>query len=305
MTSGDQPPPIPANHRNPQPQPLESEDHLHNAAVQEAVQCTKSNVAAIQAQNIACGDWKECETKLLELRNKNSGNVWFRGQQDSNWKLDTTLERQDSERKYSVKGYLKILRRVKPEIEAFTDPEWCVEGGDWIDNPPPFCNSQGKLPYAYMAHLRHHSFPSPLLDWTASPYIAAYFAFRKAKHDNAIAIYVFVENIEALSKLPPCGPVIVPIAPNFTTSKRHFLQRSRYTACVRFEKDAWEFVAHQEVFKQQTQSVLWKFVVPATERVKVLSRLDQFNLNAYSLFGSEECLMETLAFREFEQQEGH
>src|SRR5579871_975887 len=32
--------------------------------------------------------------------------------------------------------------------------------------------------YDYMAYLRHHGFPSPLLDWTRSPYVAAFFAFR-------------------------------------------------------------------------------------------------------------------------------
>jgi len=30
-----------------------------------------------------------------------------------------------------------------------------------------------------MTRLRHHGFPSPLLDWPQSPYIAAFFAFNK------------------------------------------------------------------------------------------------------------------------------
>jgi hypothetical protein len=44
--------------------------------------------------------------------------------------------------------------------------------------------------------------------------------------------------------------------------------------------------------------VLWKIVIPPSERTKVLSLLDRFNVNAYSLFGSDESLMETLAVRE-------
>ncbi len=44
--------------------------------------------------------------------------------------------------------------------------------------------------------------------------------------------------------------------------------------------------------------VIWKFNLPAAERLKVLKSLDRSNINAFSLFQSEESLMETMAFRE-------
>jgi predicted MPP superfamily phosphohydrolase len=47
------------------------------------------------------------------------------------------------------------------------------------------------------------------------------------------------------------------------------------------------------------QDLLWKFVIPAGERKKVLRVLERSNINAYSLFGSEESLMETIAVRHF------
>jgi hypothetical protein len=47
------------------------------------------------------------------------------------------------------------------------------------------------------------------------------------------------------------------------------------------------------------QAFCWKFTIPVTEQPKVLALLDEYNLNAFSLFGSEEHLMETLATREF------
>jgi hypothetical protein len=58
-------------------------------------------------------------------------------------------------------------------------------------------------------------------------------------------------------------------------------------------------VPHQGVFNinRSDQDLLWKIEIPASERVKVLHFLDKFNLNAFSLFDSEESLMETLAFR--------
>jgi hypothetical protein len=53
--------------------------------------------------------------------------------------------------------------------------------------------NQKVLAYSYMAHLRHNGFPSPLLDWTRSPYVAAFFAFSKPQSDE-VAIYGFAES---------------------------------------------------------------------------------------------------------------
>jgi hypothetical protein len=43
---------------------------------------------------------------------------------------------------------------------------------------------------------------------------------------------------------------------------------------------------------------LLKFTIPATERRAVLQRLDLMNVNPYSLFGSEDSLVRTIARRE-------
>ena len=49
-----------------------------------------------------------------------------------------------------------------------------------------------------------------------------------------------------------------------------------------------------------TQDRLLKFTIPATERKKVLQILDSHNLNAFSLFQTEETLLNTIAVRELE-----
>ena len=71
----------------------------------------------------------------------------------------------------------------------------------------------------------------------------------------------------------------------------------------RQEEEAWRFTPHEKSFTSDASRLaserLVKFNLPSTERVKVLKFLDAFNLNAYSLFGSEESLMETIAVREF------
>ena len=46
------------------------------------------------------------------------------------------------------------------------------------------------------------------------------------------------------------------------------------------------------------QDYLWRFDLPSEERVRVLRLLNDYNLNAFSLFDSEETLLETMWFRE-------
>ena len=71
--------------------------------------------------------------------------------------------------------------------------------------------------------------------------------------------------------------------------------------CLVFDSE-WRFGNHEDVFARSNprQDVLWRFDIPWTERLKVLKLLDSYNLNAFSLFDSEESLMETLALRELD-----
>jgi hypothetical protein len=88
--------------------------------------------------------------------------------------------------------------------------------------------------------------------------------------------------------------------PYVKTHRRHVLQQSQYTVCLGFN-DEWQFESYDSVFEKgpRQQAFCWKFTIPVMERQKVLALLDEHNLNAFSLFGSEESLMETLATREF------
>jgi hypothetical protein len=98
------------------------------------------------------------------------------------------------------------------------------------------------------------------------------------------------------------APQIHSFGPTVRTHRRHFLQQAEYTICMSYQANEWRFAPHQEVIQASDghQDVLWKINIPSTERLKVLQLLDDYNLNAYSLFQSEESLMETIAVREID-----
>jgi hypothetical protein len=258
---------------------------------------------------IRVNTWEECETKIDEIKKKHDSltGICFRGQSNSEWPLDTTLGRNVG-CEYRVDEYYRLIWGIKPEIETFTgsawetpDPKKVAEWTSCYDFSRKLAFVEEELAYSYLAYLRHHGFPSPILDWSSSPYIAAYFAFAQAQRSAHVAIYVFVESPNNLKVRGSDGPSIYGVGPNIKTHKRHFRQQSRYTICAEYHcSKTWKFVPHQRVLDagSSDQDLLWKIEIPASERGEVLRYLDKLNLNAYSLFNSEESLMETLAFRE-------
>jgi len=255
--------------------------------------------------------WEEFQRRVAGFEDptrKLWDEVWFRGQADACWPLGTTLERRTTKIS-GVAAYLNLIAEIKPAIETFTGADFHMPTGLEISET---CREYDRFEWVlresarYMAHLRHGGFPSPLLDWTHSPYVAAYFAFSRARRDGAVAIYAYRERPVNFKVGGSDNPQIISFGPNIKTHKRHFRQQSRYTACVRFKDGQWHFAPHDGVFgirDNLQQDQLWKMTVPAAERQKALRYFDKFNLNEFTLFDSEEGLLEMLAARVIDLRE--
>jgi hypothetical protein len=254
------------------------------------------------------GSWEEFQQYVATFEDptrKQWDEVWFRGQSDALWPLHTSLERRSTKTR-AVADYLKLISEIKPAVETFTGGQFSMPNRlklekacreyDLFDQNLRECAT-------YIAHLRHGGFPSPLLDWTHSPYVAAYFAFHRAWHDGDVAIYAYRERPMNFKIGGSDEAHIVSIGPIIKTHKRHFRQQSRYTSCIKFENGQWFFSPHDAIFGQKdqlSQDLLWKIMIPAKERLKVLRFCDQVNLNEFTLFDSEEGLLEMQAMRVFD-----
>lgn len=277
-------------------------------------------------QEIRLDSWGQFPSALARLEEMRDGKektnkrrlneLLFRGLGNAQWTLQTTLERSaDADANQTLLSYYHRMERSKPVVESFTNRVW-----DSIPSWPTFERTlqdetakatwidkillDNPAIYQYMIYLRHHSFPSPILDWTASPFIAAMFAFDlfdPSAKDVAIHVYGR-DSIQGFSS----DEHLFIVGPYLRTHTRHYLQQSRYSMCLklRIQQDAslrydYLFVSHDRALARNTnKDLLAEIIIPASERTAALRQLDSMNINPYSLYGSEESLIRTIARRE-------
>jgi len=245
--------------------------------------------------------------KLADAPGFTPSNLLYRGLSNAEWNLDTTLERAPTS-SLSLNSYYSKVLASRPQVEAFSDKRWELinlnKYREWLATIDDIWLS-GFPGYEYMIYLRHHGFPSPLLDWTRSPYIAAFFAFSTPQQKTKnVALYCYMEYGVSGKSHRGGDSLITTIGPYARSHRRHFLQQCEYTICTKKEDDDMFYSNHEHVFdkEKQEQDYLWKIVAPSSIAPEVLTELDSMNINALSLYGSEDALIETISFREFVQK---
>lgn len=232
-------------------------------------------------------------------------NILFRGQAKAKWNLLTTLERK-TEHRFDVLSYTRLALHARNELESFTGQRWVVptfpELEKEIENNQDSCKMH--LPaYDFMVYLRHHGYPSPLLDWTESPYIAAYFACLNSGNECP-AIYCYIERPDLVKGGSGGDPLISIRGPFVTTHKRHFAQKAWYTISTQwdYKLSCHHFCNHEKVFNRDTkrQDILIKIILPPSFKKEALSKLNDYNINHFTLFQSEDSLVKAMEIKHFD-----
>ena len=273
-------------------------------------------------QEIEIKHWHDFEaeiqnlTRQRERREAETGrrlnDPLFRGLGNSKWGPRTTLERSyPQDRSDETLSFLKYYRKVaaaKPAVETLTRKRWdevpdflhfknlLRENENTLDQ---FLDEQPRI-CEYLTYLRHHAFPSPLLDWTASPYVAALFALDiVAQGVEEVCVYAILQ--DAIRPRSSKQHLFI-VGPYIKSHPRHYAQQSRYSICVATEGEDYVFVPHEQAVSRalgpKGQAFKLRIRANAKERLLALKHLDLMNINPFSVYGTEDSLIRTIARRE-------
>jgi hypothetical protein len=137
------------------------------------------------------------------------------------------------------------------------------------------------------------------LDWTASPYIAAFFAFCESARADNVAVFAFIDSFSSEKHVWIGKPQITAKWLNVHQHVRHTRQQSCYTVATKAVKNDHQFAPHEHVFRENEsdQDVLVKYVIPSGESTKAMKWLDGKGINHYRLMDDREAHLKTLALR--------
>lgn len=222
--------------------------------------------------------WQEFHQEVRNLKSRR-GYVW-RGQrkdEDSGWFLQSSFDR-----KVQSKGQRDRTQKLKNHLHNFKE----AMNKSYPNALPPDDIDIWALG-------QHYGLKTPLLDWTLSPYIAAYFAFiegvkQNDPDDNYRYVYALNRSLERLlSKRKKANQVLssdrsVPFIdqlpypnPRFTAQKGIFTKAFQ-------GNDIWKYV-QSFLTKRPSVVIVVKFRIPTKDRENCLCELHLMNIDHASL----------------------
>ncbi len=209
----------------------------------------------------------------------------FRGQ-GSPWPLKTSFHRTN---RRDVKRYLdEDIPRLHHALSARTKHIFNLAN--------PIENG------AFLNLAQHHGYPTPLLDWTKSPFIAAYFAFRDVAHDATNFVRVFCFDRSGFVRKFPQYSSLTLLIPHFSILEALAIENERAVPqqgilALTNVEDIEQHILDLEEYPGQ---YLTAFDLPVSEKPKVLDDLRLMGITSATLFPGMDGICSELRATQFE-----
>jgi hypothetical protein len=239
-------------------------------------------------------NFEEFVSRLTDLLPAATGDdrlYWFRGQSSKTWSLDPSFLRSSGGLGLSSKDAVGLeheaLREFQSKAHLFVSPHLLEK----VKTIP-----------CWWALMQHHGAPTRLLDWTVSPYVAAYFAAQQDGSNEPGAVWCFCSDKlrktveKQYGKFPhfetPNAPswyrqklkaladkrIVVPLTFDFASSERLVAQQGRFTMCFKIHQ------RHDCIIQQIGPNYIRRLIIPPEQKPQFLLRLRDMNITAASLY---------------------
>jgi hypothetical protein len=224
----------------------------------------------VQAETVQCGNWQDFKKKILSRLYAQEpfcrGAFLFRGQRDHTWTLKSSYDRWFEltrlSESYRVPLAEQLLDRFKNDMEGIST----------------FAPLQDRMQVLALA--QHHGLPTRLLDWSESPYIAAFFAFAESLERASANSNVAIWGLDTRSYVWKGRGVNLLTVPN----DRNLRLRNQDGRFTLLESSATSLEDHIASLAGEEPWPLYRFSIPATEARNALNELDIMGINASRIY---------------------
>lgn len=230
--------------------------------------------------------WRWFDDFLREFIISNTAYI-FRGHACGEWKLESTLDRL-----LRASGRLGNARARELHLKGFQ----LAARGRRGHNPAVLATEND-----WWALGQHHGLATPLLDWTRSPYVAAYFAYSPTPSQGTGRRVVFALQESLVQNYCKGGTTITGIPNPILPPNGKLAEEERIATFVPYSNENARLVSQSGLFTRGPngedveswvrrhfagikKGILVKVTAPESDREDALRGLNRMNINHLSLF---------------------